>query len=445
MRLRPTLPLAGLLALVALHGACASPGDSSSAIAFSTEDSAGVRIARNEGDPARLDSMRLELVEVLRIGVVDGEEPYQFDQVNGVTVTDDGRIFVVNGGTSTIRVFDANGQFLREFGGKGGGPAEFRFLGDVIVHGDTVAAAGSDKVAVFDTLGGFRTSWSTRRAMPATASRGELRGSASVYLWDRDSLGWLGHVQRYDWSREYEIGKAYQDTMEFARYDIMTGQSDGEVVHRSPRGLPRYAIAERGEGALIERIWELHPVLAEGPDGLMYSSDGLTYSIDVHDREGRLVRRITRAHQPATITEQDVAAYLDSMKAIIDDPDRRFFPGERERLRKKYLEQQPALGHPPSLQAIGAIAVLADGSFSVLRSDLHTTAREESYRRNPFDWLDQRIPPRQWDHFGPDGRYRGAVVLPASFSLRHRAGDRITGVLRDSLDVEYVVQFEVRR
>ena len=429
---------------ITLAWACTAASGDPDTLAFSTADSAGVIIARNEGDPARLDSMRLDLVEVVRIGVVEGEEPYQLDEVNGVTVTDDGRIFVVNGGTRTVRVFDAHGRFLREFGGKGDGPAEFRFLGDVIVHGDTVAAVGPYKVAVFDTLGGFRTSWSTRRAMPATASRGELQGSASVYIRDRDSLGWLGYVRRYDWSREYELGKAYQDTMEIARYDIMTGQTDGEVVRRSPGGLPRYAVAERGEGALIERIWEVHPVLAEGPDGLTYSSDGLTYSIDVRDREGRLVRRITRAHQPVMITEQDVAAYLDSMKAIIDDPDRRFFPGERERLRTKYLEQQPALGYPPSLQAIGAIAVLADGSLSVLRSDLHTTAREESHRRNPLNRSDQWNPPRQWDHFGPDGRFRGAVVLPASFSPRHREGNRIVGVLRDSLDVEYVVQFEIR-
>lgn len=63
-----------------------------------------------------------------------------------------------------------------------------------------------------------------------------------------------------------------------------------------------------------------------------------------------------------------------------------------------------------------------------------------------------RMPPLRWrepvvfDVFDPDGRYLGEVRAPEGFSLNpspYIRGDRVWAVVRDELDVSYVVRFRV--
>ncbi len=49
-----------------------------------------------------------------------------------------GRGTVLDGTDLVIKVFDANGRHRRTFGGKGGGPAEFREISGLAVRGDTI-------------------------------------------------------------------------------------------------------------------------------------------------------------------------------------------------------------------------------------------------------------------------------------------------------------------
>ncbi len=48
-----------------------------------------------------------------------------------------------------------------------------------------------------------------------------------------------------------------------------------------------------------------------------------------------------------------------------------------------------------------------------------------------------------WDVFDRTGRYLGMVALPARFTLRAIRGDRIYGLWRDELDVQYVVRLQI--
>ena len=434
-----------VLIVAATNAAAACAGDAGAArVAFSVSDSAGVLLVRNDGDPAAMDSAAVEPVEILRIGVVDGAPEYQFDQLAAIHATDDGRIFAINGGTRTIRVYDVQGRFLREFGGKGGGPHEFQSLHGLFVRGDTVVALGSDKVAVFDTLGDLRSSWSTRREMPASASVGELQGSAHVFLAGWDSLGWRAIVRKYDYSKRYEIGRAYRDTTDQFRIDIMTGQLLDDSMPALIAPQVRYAIFERGEGALAERLWEAHPVEAPGPNGRRYSSDGLSYVIDVHDSTGRLERRITRAHSPVPLGEPELNSFRDRMQARFDS-----FPNPHARSgaweRAMYLEKIPALGHPPSLQAIGQIMPMSDSTIWVSRPDLRVDPVDVAYesRRRMAFMAFRGTGPQQWDRFDREGRYLGSVIIPAGIAVRQYRATELIGVRRDSLDVEYIVRLRV--
>ena len=82
---------------------------------------------------------RLVLVPDLVIGERPGEPQYAFGELPPtVALHDDGRIFVYDPSNTRVKVFDAAGEFLYGFGGRGQGPGEFNrdrrspigFLGD---------------------------------------------------------------------------------------------------------------------------------------------------------------------------------------------------------------------------------------------------------------------------------------------------------------------------
>lgn len=52
--------------------------------------------------------------------------------------------------------------------------------------------------------------------------------------------------------------------------------------------------------------------------------------------------------------------------------------------------------------------------------------------------------PTRWDLFDPEGEFLGTVTLPPTFTPRFAADRWMLGVLRDELDVQYVVRFELR-
>ena len=51
----------------------------------------------------------------------------------------------------------------------------------------------------------------------------------------------------------------------------------------------------------------------------------------------------------------------------------------------------------------------------------------------------------EWDVFDGEGRYLGVVSMPPRFQARSFVGDGIYGVIRDGLDVPYVVRLRVVR
>jgi hypothetical protein len=76
-------------------------------------------------EPQWPDSARLVLES--RIGLLEGPEEYMFSSIRAFTVDRRGNVFVADGGTSTVRKFDARGEHVMTFGGEGSGPGELRF------------------------------------------------------------------------------------------------------------------------------------------------------------------------------------------------------------------------------------------------------------------------------------------------------------------------------
>ena len=102
-------------------------------------DSAGIHIVEHSPpDWSRL-SWSLADSPTVAIGTMDGEEPYQLHTVSDAARGGNGQILVLNTSTAEVRVFDANGRYLRSIGRRGRGPGEFRYPTEIrVLAGDSV-------------------------------------------------------------------------------------------------------------------------------------------------------------------------------------------------------------------------------------------------------------------------------------------------------------------
>src|SRR5688572_24116011 len=148
-------------ALVVLAAACTERSVRNDRSVVTREDSAGIERVHNarqgESEP------QVGVREVVRIGVEAGDEAYMLNQVYALTIDDSNRVFVGNSGTASVRVFGGDGKFIREFGRRGKGPAEFQGISEILLAGDSVVVIDWEvggKTALFTKDGTLLRSWS---------------------------------------------------------------------------------------------------------------------------------------------------------------------------------------------------------------------------------------------------------------------------------------------
>jgi hypothetical protein len=76
---------------------------------------------------------------------------YEFNRIAGIVPGPNGTVFVFETRATEIRVFDANGAFVRRIGRAGSGPGEFRYLTSIGFVGDTLWTADHElkRVSLF--------------------------------------------------------------------------------------------------------------------------------------------------------------------------------------------------------------------------------------------------------------------------------------------------------
>ncbi len=96
-----------------------------------------------------------------------------FGNIRGLACDAAGNVYVVDVGDSKVKVFDANGGFLREWGGVGSANGQFSFTNDSpsmisVDRNDQVYVAdpGNTRVQVFDANGAFLRKWGQLGALP---------------------------------------------------------------------------------------------------------------------------------------------------------------------------------------------------------------------------------------------------------------------------------------
>jgi hypothetical protein len=344
---------------------------------------------------------------VLRLGEVEGAEPFLFSGVLGIVRLSDGRIAVADGQTSEIRLFTAAGEHLLTTGGKGSGPGEFTYIGNLFqVPGDSLAATNvfERTISFFDPDGHFARS--VRLEQPEGASGywvDQILGNGSLLV---------------KGSREFASGipeEGYQRSeVTFSIYS-----SDGEPLSLLGTFAGAELQVEEWRGQLGARPLAMGRAVEAAASGTgVFVGETDRFEILRYDFDGNLTAILRADAAPIPFTEDMRRRWVEHALLRVDDPE----------LVRRAREQFDSNIWPDSLPV-----------FSELRGDGEGNLWVRRFR------ADYAPGPDLWWVFGPNGHHRFSLEVPQDLAVHTIGGGFLLGLTRDELGVERVVVFRLEK
>lgn len=415
------VPLLAVLMMASLFPPSGVQAQEAGAVAF---DSAGVRIVWNP-DPASVRTIpewRVSSVPGVRIGMLDGPEPYLLSGIRHGLVLESGEVVVANATPVEVRIFDRSGRHLRSFGTRGEGPGEFRgTIGGILpLGGSTLGLSdGSLHLHLYDASDG-----SFRRSIQGPYAHGFVMGG-----------NWVGEGLLLEQARGPEVDPetfgaglagrvegAYMPSSLLVLWDAETLSIDTLGV---VGGIEQYRSPSRGVSGSIPNS----PVplgrrghTASGT-GRIYAGTSGRYEIRGYDFRGDLVHVVRRDHTPRPVSEGDRAL-------------------ARERQLSGSLFQLDAI--PPEV-----MRAMERQALSIPVPDTHPVFAELLVARTGHLWVRMETTAEEtswkWEVFNPAGELEAVVEMPPVHRVLEIGADYILVVTRDALEVEYVELLQIER
>lgn len=386
------------IALLAL--ALAGCGRDAERSTSTVSDSAGITIVESRAPLwGPEDAWRLSQTPLVTIGTVEGADEYQLFRVRSARRLADGRIVIANAGTNELRFYDADGSFLFTRGGEGGGPGEFRSLGDIWTLGDSLYLFDFNqmRVTAYSTSGEFGRTFRVRET-PDGAFPFPEGVLAPHYLLVRRS------------PPDAELNAGFnRDTSLYLRYTL-----DGEPLDSLGWFPGHESYFGSGEDFTYgtSAPYGLHAYMLAAADLLYYGSSD-TYEIELRAADGTLRRLIRRPIPNPPVTEEEVEEF------------HRNFEERRERMAPIWRNLYSQMTLPETKPAYGRLLVDSEGNLWVA------------------DYSQERGADGTWSVFDPEGRFLGSVETPTGGRVLQIGSDFVLGIWRDELDVEYVRLYEL--
>lgn len=396
--------LLGSLAVCAVLGtACTTPGAGGR---VTQRDSAGVTIVESTGpswDGAA--GWQVSPAPPLEIGGPGAPPQHEFQRIDGARRLPDGRIVVADGGTSTVRMFGADGSLLWSAGRAGDGPGEYRLI-------ESLGVGPGDSIWVFD----FGLRRFTILTFDGEAARTVPLGAQLSAVAAVGRLPDGRFVVRELWSGAAGDGEL-RPGLRRDPAAIALLAPDGtlaDTVAVVP-GREVFIRSENGRAVMSAPLFARTAVAAIR-DRQVIAGSQERFELQVYDLRGPLERSIRLLGLDLSITASDVDRLIEEETARRPAP-------ERAGLRRD-LESMDV---PPTRPAFGDILVDDDGNIWAAE-----------YVRWP------RVP-RAWTVVDPEGHWLGTIPMPDRFRPLHIGGDRVLGIWRDELDVERVRLYRLAR
>lgn len=337
-------------------------------------------------------STPLLLAEELRIGEVDGG-PAAFGRVMAVEADAKGNLYVADELANEIRVFAPDGTHLRSFGRQGGGPGEFRMISGM----------------AWDAAGRLRVMDPRALRLSTLDTEGRFHGAQTREYSRALTIPWRGSVDSegrvYDMVALAEAGESEAPPAGIVRYHAEGERLVGTDTFRLPITRRERAEARRTPG-LVERVsipftpadrWRL------APDGSVWLGTTGTYRLARVTFAGDTIARLTHQRPPVPVTpaERDSAATADGVPT-----DR--IPAIKPAFHSFFVDGEGRVWVAPYVSG-------EDGST--------------------------------WDVFGPTGTFLGTVHTLLHVETEQPSpivrGDALYGMVRDDMDVPYIVRLRV--
>lgn len=400
---------------VALVGSAAACQSGVPQWAGTVTDSAGIEIVSNTRDPLWSVQTAWTLAEELRIGSIDEEPEYQFGRIGSIAADADGHIYVLDVQGQHVKVFAPDGEYVRTVGGPGSGPGELGSLTQgapflAVTRGDTLVvpdmanqrvnryAPDGSSLGSFplDFQHGFPVAWQATRGgalamqVRPLAQAGDAEARDAIVLLASD-----GTVT--DTVRTFPSGKSFS----------FTG------------GVPEWHIFAP------ERAWAL------ADDRHIVTGVNDAYRLSMYRPSGALERIVAMPFTLRPVTEGTKDAVFQLFEQAFEDAN--VPPAVIPQLLDR-------VSFGEFLPAFGTIQLGPAGSLWVQHlRDVETVGER---RLDIANFLEEIGAP-DWDVFDRSGRFLGVVTMPDRFAPRVVVDDRIYGVWRDDLDVQYVMRLRV--
>jgi len=411
------MPWAGLGLVVA---ACGGGGDL--AWEGTIVDSAGIQVVKNTGVGLWAPEDAWTFAEEVRIGTAEGEPEYQFGQINAggsIDVASDGRIVVLDAQGQHIKVFTADGTYERTIGGPGGGPGEIGQGGQsavLVAPGDTVFLGdfGNQRVNLYQMDGTFI------RSFPLNLADG------IPFRWETTANGRIvAQLRRL----AFPGSTAPPDTMDAIVVKNLDGTT-GDTLLRITSGK---TVSFSG-GAPEWFLFSPEPLWSTWGDRLLVAVND-QYRISVRSPVGSVERIVEMPFTLDPVTEADQATMKDGFQKLL------LAQGVPPQIATQLVQSR--LHFAPNYPAFAQM--LEGPTGAILVQLIQPISRLSPEERESFDIQSGSLGSRKWDVFDRQGRYLGAVEMPLRFQPVEFKGDKIYGVQRDDLDVQYVVVLRVER
>jgi len=377
-----------------------------------SRDSAGVTIVENTfPSGGLLDRWEVGPEPILNIGTLGGDPHFEFIRVDEGVRLSDGSLLVVDGRAMNVRVFDAEGEFVRWIGGLGQGPGEFQRVALLGVQpGDTVhfSDVGQGRVSRFTSEGEFLRTFRIQSEVRVFGL------PAGVF---RDGTILAKTVPHED------PGEEFDNVLQRLPIDYLGVDEEGRtVVEFGSLPGPEVAVGRelRGGGGSFNYSRGIPfgkvPATAVSWDRFfMGSADN--YEILTLDRDGQLTHIIRLDHVQRPVTGEVRARLVEAHVSTLADPT------EAPALREYYRDAH----YPEFMPAYKRFLTDGVGNLWV-----------EEYR----PWFEGAT---EWLVFDASGRLSARVPLFPGFRVTDIGEHYIMGVFRDEFDVEYVQMYELKR
>jgi hypothetical protein len=386
----------------------------------SESDSAGVTIVSNPSAAIWRPADAWTVKEELRIGTAEGDADYQFGQIPAspgipaLAVASDGRIVILDQQAQHLKVFSSDGKYERTIGGPGGGPGELQRGASavLIAPGDTLLACdlGNQRANVYLLNGTFI------RSFPLSFADG------IPIRWESAADGRiLAQFRRF----AFPGSTAPPDTMDVIVVRHLDG-TVGDTLMRVPSGKSASFTGRTPEF----NIFSPEPSWALLGNQILYAVSD-KYRIGVYAPGGLLKRVVVKAFEEKAVAEADQQAVKDLLRKAWTDAG---VPAQA--VTQLMTGVHFAANYPAFAQFMAG----PDGSIWVQR--IQTPSELPPEDREGFDVRNDLAAP-DWDVFDQDGKFLGVVSMPRRFQPVQFIGDKIYGIQRDELDVQYVVRLGI--